>query len=206
MPCYYNISIFYLSALLPLLLLHLHLLLIEIQCTSAQGPPSPGYNPSSKIHSVGFDRVFRNLWGPHHQTVDQGTLTIWLDSISGLVMKPPTLPSNFALAGWLVLMNGPPRIVSTTSRTNSGRLRPESGMAKVISLTVGYWLCFGIWTGSGFKSLRPYQSGYFSAAVKLQPGYTAGVITSFYVLTLSFWIFQILPHREIIYRIKLAKI
>lgn len=35
--------------------------------------------------------------------------------------------------------------------------------------------------GSGFKSLHPYQSGYFSAAVKLQPGYTAGVITSFYV-------------------------
>lgn len=35
--------------------------------------------------------------------------------------------------------------------------------------------------GSGFKSLNPYSSGYFGAAVKLQPGYTAGVITSFYV-------------------------
>ncbi|KAK4790560.1 hypothetical protein SAY86_017864 [Trapa natans] len=36
-------------------------------------------------------------------------------------------------------------------------------------------------SGSGFKSLRPYQSGYFSAAIKLQSGYTAGVITSFYL-------------------------
>ncbi|KAL8152218.1 hypothetical protein V2J09_009978 [Rumex salicifolius] len=36
-------------------------------------------------------------------------------------------------------------------------------------------------SGSGFKSLKPYRSGYFSAAVKLQPGYTAGVITSFYL-------------------------
>ncbi|KAL8496524.1 hypothetical protein ACS0TY_020287 [Phlomoides rotata] len=34
---------------------------------------------------------------------------------------------------------------------------------------------------SGFKSLRPYSSGYFGTAVKLQPGYTAGVITSFYL-------------------------
>ncbi|KAJ6344925.1 hypothetical protein OIU78_007751 [Salix suchowensis] len=36
-------------------------------------------------------------------------------------------------------------------------------------------------SGSGYKSLRPYQSGYFGADVKLQPGYTAGVITSFYL-------------------------
>ncbi|KAK8596515.1 hypothetical protein V6N12_065001 [Hibiscus sabdariffa] len=36
-------------------------------------------------------------------------------------------------------------------------------------------------SGSGFKSLRSYQSGYFGAAIKLQPGYTAGVITSFYL-------------------------
>lgn len=35
--------------------------------------------------------------------------------------------------------------------------------------------------GSGFKSLNPYRSGYFGTAVKLQPGYTAGIITSFYV-------------------------
>ncbi|GJS58056.1 xyloglucan endotransglucosylase/hydrolase protein 31-like protein [Tanacetum coccineum] len=36
-------------------------------------------------------------------------------------------------------------------------------------------------SGSGFKSLRPYRSGYFSTAMKLHPGYTAGVITSFYL-------------------------
>ena len=40
-------------------------------------------------------------------------------------------------------------------------------------------------TGSGFKSLHPYRSGYFGAAIKLQPGYTAGVITSFYVRTVK---------------------
>ncbi|KAH9326171.1 hypothetical protein KI387_006349, partial [Taxus chinensis] len=34
---------------------------------------------------------------------------------------------------------------------------------------------------SGFKSLHAYQSGYFSAAIKLQPGYTAGVNTAFYL-------------------------
>ncbi|XP_010267216.1 PREDICTED: probable xyloglucan endotransglucosylase/hydrolase protein 32 [Nelumbo nucifera] len=36
-------------------------------------------------------------------------------------------------------------------------------------------------SGSGFKSLRPFRSGYFGASIKLQPGYTAGVITSFYL-------------------------
>jgi len=36
-------------------------------------------------------------------------------------------------------------------------------------------------SGSGFKSLRSYSSGYFSAAIKLQAGYTAGVDTSFYL-------------------------
>ncbi|CAN8255058.1 unnamed protein product [Cochlearia groenlandica] len=36
-------------------------------------------------------------------------------------------------------------------------------------------------TGSGFKSLRPYKSGYFGASIKLQSGYTAGVDTSFYL-------------------------
>lgn len=40
---------------------------------------------------------------------------------------------------------------------------------------------FGMDTGSGFKSLNSYSSGYFSAAIKLHPGYTAGVITAFYV-------------------------
>ncbi|XP_076904832.1 putative xyloglucan endotransglucosylase/hydrolase protein 32 [Bidens hawaiensis] len=35
-------------------------------------------------------------------------------------------------------------------------------------------------SGSGFKSFRPFRSGYFGASIKLQPGYTAGVITAFY--------------------------
>ncbi|CAL9152450.1 unnamed protein product [Musa hybrid cultivar] len=36
-------------------------------------------------------------------------------------------------------------------------------------------------TGSGFKSNRPFRSGYFAASIKLQPGDTAGVITAFYL-------------------------
>ncbi|MFS7915869.1 putative xyloglucan:xyloglucosyl transferase [Helianthus anomalus] len=36
-------------------------------------------------------------------------------------------------------------------------------------------------TGSGFKSKESYDSGFFGTAVKLHPGYTAGVITSFYL-------------------------
>ncbi|PHT69200.1 Xyloglucan endotransglucosylase/hydrolase protein 31, partial [Capsicum annuum] len=35
--------------------------------------------------------------------------------------------------------------------------------------------------GSGFKSLKNYRSGYFGTYMKLQPGYTAGIITSFYL-------------------------
>lgn len=38
-----------------------------------------------------------------------------------------------------------------------------------------------IYIGSGFKSVKPFRSGYFGANIKLQPGYTAGVITSLYV-------------------------
>lgn len=38
-------------------------------------------------------------------------------------------------------------------------------------------------TGSAFKSVKPFRSGYFGASIKLQPGYTAGVITAFYVRT-----------------------
>ncbi|EOY07943.1 Xyloglucan endotransglucosylase/hydrolase protein 32 isoform 2 [Theobroma cacao] len=38
-------------------------------------------------------------------------------------------------------------------------------------------------SGSGFKSVRPFRSGYFGASIKVQPGYTAGVITAFYI----FW-------------------
>ncbi|KAF0934604.1 hypothetical protein E2562_025688 [Oryza meyeriana var. granulata] len=36
-------------------------------------------------------------------------------------------------------------------------------------------------SGSGFKSRRAYRSGYFGAWVRLQAGYTAGVITAFYL-------------------------
>ncbi|KAJ9188790.1 hypothetical protein P3X46_000154 [Hevea brasiliensis] len=99
-------------------LLYLLLIILMIpSSSSAQNPPSPGYYPSSRIGTIGFDQGFKNLWGPQHQRLDQGTLTIWLDTSSG----------------------------------------------------------------SGYKSLQPYQSGYFGAAIKLQPGYTAGVITSFYL-------------------------
>lgn len=45
--------------------------------------------------------------------------------------------------------------------------------------TLNIWLDRS--SGSGFKSLKRYRSGYFNTAVKLQPGYTAGVITSFYL-------------------------
>ncbi|KAG7028036.1 putative xyloglucan endotransglucosylase/hydrolase protein 32, partial [Cucurbita argyrosperma subsp. argyrosperma] len=47
--------------------------------------------------------------------------------------------------------------------------------------TLSIWL--DRFTGSGFKSLRPFRSGYFGASIKLQPGYTAGVITAFYSAT-----------------------
>lgn len=36
-------------------------------------------------------------------------------------------------------------------------------------------------SGSGFKSVKAFRSGYFGASIKLQPGYTAGVITAFYL-------------------------
>lgn len=93
------------------------LLIFMFPLSQAQGPPSPGYYPSSKVDSIGFSQAFSNRWGSQHQTIDQDSLTIWLDKTSG----------------------------------------------------------------SGFKSLTPYRSGYFGTAVKLQPGYTAGVITSFYL-------------------------
>lgn len=100
-----------------LLYLPLILLIIPLMITTAQNTPSPGYYPSSRISSIGFDQGYSNLWGAQHQRVEQGTVTVWLDSSSG----------------------------------------------------------------SGYKSLHPYRSGYFGAAIKLQPGYTAGVITSFYL-------------------------
>ncbi|GLJ44617.1 hypothetical protein SUGI_0937820 [Cryptomeria japonica] len=36
-------------------------------------------------------------------------------------------------------------------------------------------------SGSGFSSQEAYMYGFFNAAVKLQAGYTAGIITSFYL-------------------------
>ncbi|GKV08378.1 hypothetical protein SLEP1_g20012 [Rubroshorea leprosula] len=104
-----------LHLIVPISILLLNLMFSS--CSFAQGPPSPGYYPGSRFPSLSFDQGFSNLWGPQHQSVDQGSLTIWLDKSSG----------------------------------------------------------------SGFKSLHPYQSGYLGAAIKLQPGYTAGVITSFYL-------------------------
>jgi len=36
-------------------------------------------------------------------------------------------------------------------------------------------------SGSGFKSKRAYRTGYFGVSMKVQPGYTAGVNTAFYL-------------------------
>ncbi|CAM0871057.1 unnamed protein product [Alopecurus aequalis] len=36
-------------------------------------------------------------------------------------------------------------------------------------------------SGSGFKSKRAYRNGYFGVSMKVQPGYTAGVNTAFYL-------------------------
>ncbi|KAI4371312.1 hypothetical protein MLD38_019562 [Melastoma candidum] len=101
----------------PLLLLLVFAMTVLVRSSNGDWPPSPGYWPSSRFRSMAFYQGFRNLWGPQHQSLDQNSLTIWLDRTSG----------------------------------------------------------------SGFKSVRPFQSGYFGASIKLQPGYTAGVITSFYL-------------------------
>ncbi|KAI5388999.1 putative xyloglucan endotransglucosylase/hydrolase protein 32, partial [Lathyrus oleraceus] len=118
LPCILN-RVFLLLTTMPSssILFTFLVLSLTILCSNAQGPPSPGYYPSSKISPITFSQGFRNLWGPQHQRLDQNSLTIWLDSNSG----------------------------------------------------------------SGFKSLHSYKSGYFGAAIKLQPGYTAGVITSLYL-------------------------
>lgn len=54
-------------------------------------PPSPGSYPSSRVGSIAFQQGFRNLWGPQHQTLDQETLTIWLDRSSGISLVLPTI-------------------------------------------------------------------------------------------------------------------
>lgn len=126
------------------------LLIVMVPFNHAEGPPSPGYYPSSKFSSLGFNEGFRNLWGPQHQSVDQGSLTIWLDSSSGPVNQHHCSIYIYRLCNSdMVLKSFSPYME----------------------------------TGSGFKSLTRYRSGYFGAAIKLQAGYTAGVITSFYVRT-----------------------
>ena len=73
------------------------LLILMISSSSiAQYPPSPGYSPSSKASSIGFDQGFRNRWGPQHQRLDQGTLTIWLDSYSGHFLNSSFNPLFFS--------------------------------------------------------------------------------------------------------------
>ncbi|GLJ44611.1 hypothetical protein SUGI_0937630 [Cryptomeria japonica] len=42
-------------------------------------------------------------------------------------------------------------------------------------------LTLDISSGSGFKSKKTYMYGFFNAALRLQSGYTAGIITSFYL-------------------------
>ncbi|KAL5720818.1 xyloglucan:xyloglucosyl transferase [Ranunculus cassubicifolius] len=54
---------------------------------------------------------------------------------------------------------------------------PQHQKVDQSSLTI--WLDSS--SGSGFKSNRAFRSGYFGAAIKLQSGYTAGVITSLYL-------------------------
>lgn len=51
----------------------------------------------------------------------------------------------------------------------------------VLPSTIHNPQCSCFLAGSGFKSVKPFRSGYFGASIKLQPGYTAGVITAFYV-------------------------
>lgn len=40
---------------------------------------------------------------------------------------------------------------------------------------------FGGFAGSGLVSQNKYNYGFFSAAIKLPPGYTSGVVVAFYV-------------------------
>lgn len=69
------------------LFLSLFLIFMFPSSNAQGGPPSPGYYPSSRYASQGFNQDFRTLWGPQNQRVDQGSLTIWLDTKSGQVMS-----------------------------------------------------------------------------------------------------------------------
>ncbi|OEL36075.1 putative xyloglucan endotransglucosylase/hydrolase protein 32 [Dichanthelium oligosanthes] len=71
-----------------------------------------------------------------------------------------------------------PRSRRRGSTRASGSVRGPSTATSAYNVTI--WL--DSTSGSGFKSRRAFRSGYFGASVKLQPGYTAGVITAFYLL------------------------
>jgi len=49
----------------------------------SQAQPSPGFHPSSQVAPLSFYQGFRNLWGPQHMSLQQDTLTVWLDRSSG---------------------------------------------------------------------------------------------------------------------------
>ncbi|GFP91771.1 probable xyloglucan endotransglucosylase/hydrolase protein 32 [Phtheirospermum japonicum] len=69
------------------LFLSLFILFLFPLRNNADGVPSAEYNPSSKIRTISFNKAFKNLWGPQHQTVTDGTVTIKLDNTSGSGFK-----------------------------------------------------------------------------------------------------------------------
>ena len=90
-------SLFHMVPLFSLLLFSL-----MIRYSTSQDPPSPGYYPSSKISPVSFGEGFRNLWGPQHQKLDQDSLTIWLDSYSGMKNVSHKLPTSIVKSNYTV--------------------------------------------------------------------------------------------------------
>lgn len=140
--------------------LSLLLILTSSSANAAYWPPSPGYYPSSRFRSMSFYEGFRNLWGPEHQRMDNNALAIWLDRNSGIGYSHITTNIFLFFAKYSIFF----------------------GVCDVFLFFIHlfFWLIL-IVTGSGFKSVRPFRSGYFGASIKLQRGYTAGVITAFYV-------------------------
>lgn len=86
------------------------ILFLTISSSSVEGQPSPGYYPNSKFNSISFEQGLRSLWGPEHQRVDQGALTIWLDRTSGLtklscvLLWSCSILSSFQLARSMMLL------------------------------------------------------------------------------------------------------
>jgi xyloglucan:xyloglucosyl transferase len=90
------------------------------------------------------------------------------------------------------------------SRCRCGRAEPSSSL-RPLGFSEAYRTLWGsqhqtvspdgksltLWmdssSGSGFKSARAYRNGYFGASVRVQPGYTAGVNTAFYVSDSDGW-------------------